>query len=498
MDILPTIAYAFQVALTPVNLLWCAIGVTLGTLVGVLPGVGPTSGIAMLLPVTTLVPPVPGIIMLAGIYYGSQYGGSTTSILVNIPGEVSSVTTCFDGYPLAKAGRAGHALAVAAISSFVAGTLGLVGLTFFAPPLAGLAFALGLPEYFLLMVLALTIVISLAGKSLVKGLVAACIGLLTTMVGLDTISGTARFSFGSMNLMSGLDFVAASIGLFAIGEVLINAETGLKSVVVEKVGSLYPSLAENIRLIPAYLRSTAVGFFLGILPGVAPSVTSFMAYDLEKRVSKHPERFGTGVLEGVAAPEGANNACTSGGFIPLMAFGIPPSPALAVLLGAFMMYGLQPGPVMFQQRPDVVWGLIASMYIGNVMLLILNLPLVRLWVQLLKVPYPILSPLIIVFSLIGAFSLRNNFFDLWTTLLFGLVGYLMKKLDFPVAPLVLCLILGDSLEALFRQSLTMSGGDISVFVRSPLCIVLLVAIILSLTMSIFQRNKIAKLVADSD
>lgn len=498
MDLLSTIAFAFHVAITPENLLWCAVGVFLGSLVGVLPGVGPTSGIAMLLPITTLLPATSGIIMLAGIYYGSQYGGSTTSILVNIPGEFSSVTTCFDGYPLAKAGNAGQALAVAAIASFFAGTLGLVGLTFFVKPLAKLAFALGLPEYFLFYMLALTIVISLSGKSLVKGLVAACLGLLTTMVGLDNISGTARFSFGSMQLMGGLDFVAASIGLFAIGEVLINAEQGLNSVVVAKVRRIYPSLAENIRLIPTYLRSTLVGFFPGILPGIAPSVTSFMAYDLEKRVSKHPELFGKGVLEGVAAPEGANNACTSGGFIPLLAFGIPPSPALAVLLGAFMMYGLQPGPLMFQQRPDVVWGLIASMYLGNVMLLVLNLPLVRLWIKLLNIPYLILAPLIVVLSLIGAFSLRNNFFDLWTTLIFGLLGYIFKKLAIPIAPLVLCMILGDNLEALFRQSMVMSGGNMAVFIRSPLCIVLIVAIIVSLGLSIFQHNKSSKLTADRD
>jgi len=493
MDIFSTIAYAFQVASTPPNLLWCAVGVILGTLVGVLPGVGPTSGIAMLLPITTLLSPASGIIMLAGIYYGSQYGGSTTSILVNIPGEVSSVPTCLDGYPLARAGRAGHALAIAAISSFVAGTLGLIGLTFFAPLLANLAFAFGLPEYFLLMVLALTIVVSLAGKSLVKGVMAAGLGLLTTCVGLDAISGTARFSFGSSALMSGLDFVAASIGLFAISEILVNAEKGISSVVAEKVGGLYPSWLVVFRTLPSMLRSTVVGFFLGILPGVSPSITAFMAYDVEKRVSKHPERFGTGVLEGVAGPEGANNACTSAGFIPLMAFGIPPSPALAVLLGAFMMYGLQPGPVMFQQRPDIAWGLIASMYIGNVMLLILNLPLVRIWVKFLDVPYRILSPLIIIFSFIGAFSLRNNFFDLWTTLFFGFVGYLMKKLDIPAAPMVLCLILGPNLESMLRQSLTMSGGSLSVFIRGPLSTCLLVVIALSLGISLIQRARIAKL-----
>ena len=493
MEIFSSIAYAFQVATTPANLFWCAVGVVFGTLVGVLPGVGPTSGIAMLLPVTTLLPPTSGIIMLAGIYYGSQYGGSTTSILVNIPGEVSSVPTCFDGYPLARAGRAGEALAIAAISSFVAGTLGLVGLTFFAPPLANLAFALGLPEYFLLMVLALTIVISLAGKSLVKGFIAAGLGLLTTCVGLDAISGKARFSFGSSELMSGLDFVAASIGLFAISEILVNAEKGISSVVAERVGRLYPSLSEVVRTLPSMLRSTMVGFFLGILPGVSPSITAFIAYDVEKRVSRHPERFGSGVIEGVAGPEGANNACTSSGFIPLMAFGIPPSPALAVLFGAFMMYGLQPGPVMFQQKPEIAWGLIASMYIVNVMLLILNLPLVRIWVKLLDIPYRILSPLIVIFSFIGAFSLRNNFLDLWTSLVFGFIGYFMKKLDIPAAPMVLCLILGSSLESMLRQSLTMSGGTLAVFVRGPLSVSLLIAICLSVGISLFQRTRIARL-----
>lgn len=497
-DIFSTIVFSFKVAGTPINLLWCAVGAFLGTFVGVLPGVGPTAGIAMLLPLTTFLPPVSGLIMLAGIYYGSQYGGSTTSILVNMPGEVSSVVTCIDGYPLARAGRAGHALAVAAISSFVAGTLGLVGLTFFAPLLANLTFAIGMPEYFLLMVLAMTMVVSLAGKSLIKALISGGLGLLTTTVGLDSISGTSRFSFGSSHLMSGLDFVAAAIGLFAISEILLNAEKGVTSVVTERVGSLYPSWREMFNLLPCMLRSTVVGFFLGILPGVTPAVTSFIAYDVEKRVSKHPERFGTGVLEGVAAPEGANNSCTSGGFIPLMAFGIPPSPALAVLLGAFMIYGLQPGPIMFKQRPDVAWGLIASMYIGNVMLLVLNLPLVRVWVKILDVPYRILSPLIIVFCFIGAFSLRNNFFDLWTALIFGLVGYLMKKLDIPAAPMSLCLILGSQLESLFRQSLTMSAGDLRVFVRGPVSIGLLVAIVFLVAMSLIRRAKIADLGGEVD
>jgi putative tricarboxylic transport membrane protein len=498
MDIFSTFLYSFQVAADPVNLFWCAAGVILGTFVGVLPGVGPTAGIAILLPVTSLLSPVPGLIMLAGIYYGSQYGGSTTSILVNMPGEVSSVITCLDGYPLARKGLAGHALAVAAISSFVAGTLGLVGLTFFAPLLAQFAFALGMPEYFLLMVLALTIMVNLAGKSLVRAMVSGGLGLLVTTVGLDAITGISRLSFGSTHLMSGLDFIAATIGLFAISEILVNAEKDLSSIVAEKVGNLYPSGREIVRLIPCMVRSTLVGFFLGILPGISPAITSFIAYDVEKRVSRHPERFGTGVLEGVAGPEGANNACTSGGFIPLMAFGIPPSPALAVLLGAFMMYGLQPGARMFQQRPDVVWGMIASMYFGNVMLLILNLPLVRIWVKILEIPYRILAPLIMVFCFIGAFSLRNNFFDLWTAAIFGFAGYFMKKLDIPATPMVLCLILGSPIESLFRQSLAMSGGSLEVFVRGPFSITLLVLIVLLLAVSLWQRSRISKLAEDSD
>ena len=498
MDIFSAVLYSFQVASEPLNLFWCAVGVILGTFVGVLPGVGPTAGIAILLPITTMLPPVPGLIMLAGIYYGSQYGGSTTSILVNMPGEVSSVITCLDGYPLAQSGRAGHALAVAAISSFVAGTLSLVGLTFFAPLLAPFTFALGMPEYFLLMVLALTIIINLAGKSLVRAMVSGGLGLLVTTVGLDAITGTSRLSFGSPHLMSGLDFIAATIGLFAISEILVNAEKDLGSIVAEKVGNLYPSWREIFGLIPSMLRSTFIGFFLGILPGISTPITSFLAYDVEKRVSRHPERFGKGMLEGVAGPEGANNACTSGGFIPLMVFGIPPSPALAVLLGAFMMYGLQPGARMFQQRPDVVWGLIASMYFGNVMLLILNLPLVRIWVKILEVPYRILAPLILIFCFIGAFSLRNNFFDLWTACIFGFGGYIMKKLDIPATPMVLCLILGSPIESLFRQSLTMSGGSLKVFVRGPFSITLLVVIILLLVISLWQRSKISKFAEDSD
>jgi putative tricarboxylic transport membrane protein len=339
------------------------------------------------------------------------------------------------------------------------------------------------------MLLAMTVVIGLAGKSLLKGLISAAIGLLITTIGLDAVTGAARFTFGSLSLLNGFDFVAASIGLFAVSEVLINAESGIRSVAIEKVTSLYPSWSDIRKTIPTMLRATGIGFFLGLLPGVSPSVTAFLSYDVEKRLSKEPWRFGKGALEGVAGPEGANNATTSGGFIPLMAFGIPPSPALAVLLGAFLMYGLQPGPTLFQQRPDVAWGLIGSMYIGNVMLLVLNLPLVRLWVKLLDVPYLILAPIILILSFVGAFGLRNNFFDLWTVVIFGFLGYLMRKLEVPTAPMVLALILGPRIENLYRQSLSLSVGDVSIFFSGPVALTLVVLIVLSVAFSLWQRTR---------
>jgi putative tricarboxylic transport membrane protein len=475
METVAFLLQGFAQALTPQNLLFALIGSVLGTLVGVLPGIGPTSGIAILLPLTAFLPPAPAIIMLAAIYYGAMYGGSTTAILVNIPGEVASVVTTLDGYQMARQGRAGPALAVAAISSFVAGTLGLVGLTFFAPPLADVALRVGPPEYFGLVVLSFSVVVSLSGASLVKGLSAAALGALFALVGLDPMSGSRRLTFGSSTLLSGIDFIAVIIGLFAITEVLLGVEEAATAVSTMALGKLMPRLDELRSCVGTMLRATGVGFFLGLLPGCTPGAISFISYDLERRVSRTPERFGRGAIEGVAAPEGANNATTSGGFVPLLALGIPATPALAVLLSGLMIYGLQPGPLLFEKQPQFVWTVIASMYVGNVMLLILNLPLVGLWARLVKVPYAVMAPLILLFSVLGAFSVRNSFADVGMALAFGVLGYLMAKLGYPTAPLVLALILTPMLESALRQSLAMAHGSPLVFLTRPVALLLIAA-----------------------
>ena len=498
MESLLNLVYGFGVALTPENLWYAFLGALLGTLVGVLPGVGPTAAIAILLPLTSFLPPTGAIIMMAGIYYGSQYGGSTTSILLNMPGEVGSVPTTLDGYALARQGRAGQALAVAAISSFVAGTVGLIGLTFFAPPLAEVALLFGPAEYFALMVLALTVVVNLSGRSLLRGFIAAGFGLLLGSVGLDSITGERRLTFGSLELLGGINFVSVSIGLFAIAELLSSLEQDLKTIAAEKIGKLLPSWPELKQTFGSMLRSTGIGFFLGLLPGVSPGMTSFFAYDAERRVSRTPQRFGKGALEGVAAPEGANNAATSGGFVPLMAFGIPPSPALAVLLGALTIYGLQPGPIMFQERPDFVWGVIASMYVGNVMLLVLNLPLVGLWAKIAEIPYRLLAPLILVFCVIGSLSIRNNPFDLWVMLIFGFIGFAMKKLDYPAAPLILTLILGDRLESDLRRALVLSGGSPLILLERPVSLLLLVLALVLTWVSLTGWSARKEVVAAAD
>ncbi len=458
----------FMTALTPMNLLWATIGCLIGTLIGVLPGIGPSSGIAILLPLTTVLPPTSAIIMMAAIYYGAMYGGSTTAIVVNIPGEASSVPTCLDGYEMAKQGRAGPALAISAVSSFVAGTLSLVGLTFFAPILANFALAFGPPEYFALMFMGLSLVISLSGRALLKGVIAMCLGLIASLIGQNPLTGATRLTFGSIDLMAGINFISVIIGLFAISEVMMNVEHITKRIYDIKNIDWIPRWADIRQCIGAMLRSTGIGFFLGLLPGCAPAVTTFVAYDVEKRISKHPERFGHGAIEGVAAPEGANNATTSGGFVPLFAFGLPTGPALAVLLGGLMMYGLQPGPMLFQQNPQFVWAVIASMYIGNVILLLLNLPLIGMWARIALIPFPILGPLIILFSVIGAFSIRFMLFDVWVALIFGVIGYFMRKFGFPLAPLVLAAVLAQMLETSLQQSLLISQGSPLIFFTRPI------------------------------
>jgi len=457
----------FATALSLQNLFWALAGCFIGTLVGVLPGIGPASGIAILLPLTTVLPPTSAIIMMAAIYYGAMYGGSTTAIVVNIPGEASSVPTAIDGYEMAKQGKAGPALAISAISSFVAGTLGLVGLTFFAPLLADVAVAFGPPEYFALMFMALTLIISLSGRALLKGIIAMSIGLMTALIGQDPLTGAARLTFGFPKLLAGIDFISVIVGLFAISEVMVNVEQRV-SAISQKIGNWMPVWSDVKQCIGTMLRSSGVGFFLGLLPGVTPSITTFVAYDIEKRISKTPELFGKGAIQGVAAPEGANNATSSAGFVPLFSFGIPTAPSMAVLLGGLMMYGLQPGPMLFKENPQFVWTIIASMYIGNAMLIVLNLPLVGMWARICVIPFYILGPLIVFFSVLGTYSIRFLAFDVWVMFLFGGIGYLMRKLGYPIAPMVLATVIAQMMETSLGQSLLMSQGSPLILFTRPI------------------------------
>jgi putative tricarboxylic transport membrane protein len=489
MEAWTSLLNGFSSALTPYNLLFALIGSIAGTLVGVLPGLGPTAAIAMLLPLATHLDPAPAIIMMAAIYYGAMYGGSTTSILVNIPGEASSVPTAMEGYQLNLQGRGGPALGISALASFAAGTMGVVGLTFFAPVLSRAALAFGPPEYFALTFLGLSLVVSLSGRDLGKGLLSALLGLLTAVIGLDPLTGVARLTFGSLELMAGIDFVPIIMGLFAISEILTNAEKETRCILEAQRIEWLPTWQDLKDTWAATTRSGVIGFLAGLIPGCSPAVTSFMVYDLEKRFSKHPERFGKGAMDAVAAVEGSNNATASGGFVPLFAFGIPSGPALAVLLGGFLMYGLQPGPRLMQEQPALLWTIIASMYIGNVMLLVLNLPLVGLWARMALIPFPILGPMIAVFTLIGAFSLRHSFFDLWISLLFGVVGYLMRKFDFPVAPMVLATVLAKLMETSFMQSLVLSKGSPLIFFTRPISIAFMVLTVVSVVSGILLRRK---------
>jgi putative tricarboxylic transport membrane protein len=479
----------FVTAFTFQNLLWAFVGCLIGTLIGVLPGIGPSSGIAILLPLTTVLPPTSAIIMMAAIYYGAMYGGSTTAIVVNIPGEASSVPTAMDGYEMAKQGRAGPALGISAISSFVAGTLGLVGLTFFAPFLANFALAFGPPEYFALMFMGLSLVISLSGRALLKGVISMALGLLAALIGQNPLTGAARLTFGSIDLMAGVNFISVIVGLFAISEVMFNVERAVTAINMTEIRDWMPTWADIKQSTGAMLRSSGVGFFLGLLPGCAPSVTTFVAYDLEKRLSKHPERFGKGAIEGVAAPEGANNATSSAGFVPLFSFGLPTAPSMAVLLGGLMMYGLQPGPMLFKQNPQFVWAVIASMYIGNIMLLVLNLPLVGMWARIATVPFPILGPLILFCSVVGTYSIRFLIFDVWVMFVFGIVGYFMRKFGYPVAPMVLASVLAQMLETSLQQSLLISQGSAMIFVTRPISAVFMGLAVLSIVRGIWVQFK---------
>ncbi len=469
MDFLNQVLFGFQVCLQPANLFLAFLGCLIGTLVGVLPGLGPAAAISLLLPTSFHLTPVGALILLAGIYYGSMYGGSTTSILVNIPGEAASVVTCLDGYQMARQGRAGPALGISAIGSFIAGTMAVFGLMLLAPVLAGIALKFGPPEYTTLMILGLTILTFLVKGSMPKALMMAAFGMFLSTVGLDAVSGVARFSFGRVELMDGIGLVPIVMGLFGVSEVLLNLEkTIVREILQEKIKDYMPTREDWRRSTLPILRGSILGFFLGILPGGGAILASFVSYAIEKRVSKTPEKFGTGMIEGVAGPEAANNSATGGAFIPLLTLGIPSNVVMAILLGAMMIHGLQPGPNLVKEHRDIFWGVITSMYIGNAMLLVLNLPLIGLWVQMLRIPYRLLFPLILLFCLIGCYSLNSAPFDILIMIVFGIIGFLMKKTDYEGAPLILALVLGNLFEDTLRQSLLLSDGSFLIFFQRPI------------------------------
>jgi len=480
VDTYSSIITGFSESLQLSRLFYCLLGSFLGTMVGVIPGLGPSATIALLLPITLHLDTVSAIIMLAGIYYGAQYGGSTTSILVNVPGESSSVVTCFDGYVMAKQGRAGPALGIAAFSSFIAGTFGVAVLMLVAIPLGEFALKFGPPEYFTLMLLGLVLVCYLGGKSFLKSMIMVCTGLFLGTIGMDALSGAERFTYGILVLQDGIGLVPMFMGMFGIAEVLSMMEKPIEQQIIAKPKGLLPTKQDWKDSKGAITRGTLIGFFLGVLPGGGCTLASIAAYVAEKRFSKHPEKFGTGVIEGVAAPEAANNSAASGSFIPLLTLGIPANVVTAVLLAALMIHGVVPGPMLIQERPDIFWGVVTSMYIGNLMLLILNLPLIGLFTTFLKTPYPILSPIILVTCLIGAYSSNFNTGDVFVMIAAGGLGYLFRKIDFDAAPMVLALVLGPQIEVALRQSLNITRGNIYIFFQRPIALVFVVAILISI------------------
>ena len=474
MDLLSNLAMGFSVASSLANLAFCLIGVILGTLIGVLPGIGATATIAMLLPITFQLEPVSSLIMLAGIYYGAQYGGSTTAILINMPGESSSAVTAIDGYQMARKGRAGTALSVAALGSFFAGTVSTFLVAIFAPPLTEVALKFGAAEYFSLMVLGLVMSVALAHGSVLKALAMVVLGLLLGMVGTDIYTGTPRFTMGITEYSDGLNFVALAVGVFGIAEILRNLEDEHdREVMTKNINRLFPTLDELKQMVGPVLRGTGVGSVLGILPGGGAILASFASYTVEKKLSKHPEEFGKGALAGVAGPESANNAGAQTSFIPLLTLGIPANPVMALMIGAMIIQGIVPGPNVVSEQPQLFWGIIASMWIGNLMLVVLNLPLIGLWVKLLSVPYYVLFPIIMAMCSIGVYSVATNTFDLYAVAFFGLLGYLMTKLRCEPAPLLLGFVLGPLLEENLRRAMILSRGDASTFVTRPISLVLL-------------------------
>ncbi|HLU55721.1 MAG TPA: tripartite tricarboxylate transporter permease [Pseudonocardia sp.] len=490
---LDNLILGFSTALTAENLMWCFVGVLLGTVIGVLPGLGSTTGVAILLPLTLDLEPVSALIMLAGIYYGAQYGGTITSVLISTPGEAATVVTTIDGYQMARRGRAGAALSIAAIGSFVAAIVSLALLIALAPPFAAFALRFGPPEMLAVMVLGLATIVSFSGENRVLGSTMAVLGLVIALVGVDTGSGVARYTFGSVDLLSGIPFVEVMIGLFAVGEVLNQIHEGAAAPIRARFRELLISRTDLRRSGGAILRGSGVGFLFGCLPGAGSTLASFMAYGIERRVSKHKDEFGSGAIEGVAAPESANNAAANANFVPTLTLGVPGGATTAVLLGAFTIYGIQPGPLLFDQQPELVWGLLASFFIGNLILLVLNLPLAPVFAQLLRVPYGYLYPLILFTSLLGAYAISNNTFSVWVVLVFGLVGYAMKRLGFPTAPLVLGLVLGPLFEKALVQTSAIGDGNLLIVFTRPLCVVVLaLAVLLLVGPAIIARLRSAR------
>jgi putative tricarboxylic transport membrane protein len=492
------ILYGFQVTFQPPNILYCFMGSIIGTLVGVLPGLGPAAALSLLLPVTLKISPVGAVIMLAGIYYGATYGGSTTSILVNIPGEASSVCTCLDGYQMARKGRPGPALGISALGSFIGGSLSVVGVMIFAPPLASVALKFGPPEYCALILLGFVLLTYLASGSAIKSVMMASFGVFIGCIGMDSVTGVNRFVFGIQNLLDGVGIVPAVMGLFGISEVFMNIEKNFKEreLLTTQIKGLLPNWDDWRKSFGPILRGTGIGFGLGVLPGGGAIIASFAAYTVEKRVSKYPEKFGTGMIEGVAAPETANNAASTSSLIPLLTLGIPCNAVMAIIFGALLIHGVQPGPLLVKEAPDVFWGVIMSMYLGNIMLLVLNLPLIGLWVKILKVPYLILFPLIFLFCLIGAYSLNNNTADVLVMIIFGVLGYFMRKYGYEGAPFIFALVLGPIFEMSLRRSLLMSMGSFSIFLTRPISAGFLIAAILLIGIPFLSKAKFPREMLD--
>ena len=487
MDILTSLVGGFAVALTGWNLLYCFTGAVIGTAIGVLPGLGPPATIALLLPVTYGMDTTSALIMVSGIFYGAMYGGSTTSILLNIPGEASTVVTCLDGYQMARQGRAGRALGLSAMGSFIGATISVMLMSMVAPALASFALRFGPAEYTSLVFIGLLMTVYLGGESILKGLLMAVFGLLLAMVGLDPVFAVPRFTFGATHLLDGIDFVVAAMGLFGIAEVLINLEAPeVRDVYKASLKGLLPTLEDWKRSWKAVLRGSLLGFFVGVLPGGGAVIGSFVSYAVEKKISKHPEEFGKGAIEGVAAPESANNAASQSSFVPLLTLGIPGNATIAMIYVALLIHGIQPGPMLLNDHPNLFWGVIASMYIGNLMLLGLNLPLINIWVRLLKVPYHYMAVMIIIICTIGAYSIKNSIFDVGTMIVFGVLGYVLRKGGFPAAPLVLALILGKMFEHSVQQALKTSGADPMIFIDKPISAMLLSVGLLVMLLPVFK------------